>query len=160
MKRKSIQVQAWQSGLQVLWRIVFCILTDSGRRSTLIWSPSSKPSGTLFCINKGMFKFRTFSGWEPFCHCSSCRRESRNKGTVPLNRPTIYSENNRRIPRFWPSISSFTAWESTESLSWPDFAPFPSLCPCLFQRFFTIRGMMRSLGFSDCFALQDSSDGE
>lgn len=78
---------------------MFCILTDSGRRSTLTRSPSSKPSGTLFCINKGMFRFRTFSGWEPFCHCSSCLRESRNEGTVPLDNHTIYSGNKRQIPK-------------------------------------------------------------
>lgn len=60
---------------------LICILTDSGRRSTLIWSPSSKPSGTLFCINRGMFKLRSFSGWGPFCHSSSCLRESTNGST-------------------------------------------------------------------------------
>lgn len=60
---------------------MICILTDSGRRSTLIRSPSSKPSGTLFCINKGMFRLRRFSAWEPFCHSSSCLRESTNGST-------------------------------------------------------------------------------
>lgn len=55
------------------------ILTDSGRRSTFTWSPSSKPSGTLFCINRGMLRFRFLSDGEPFCHCSSCLRESTSK---------------------------------------------------------------------------------
>ena len=55
---------------------VVCKLTDSGRRSTFTWSPSSKPSGTLFCINRGMLRFRFLSDWGPFCHSSSCLLES------------------------------------------------------------------------------------
>lgn len=54
-------------------------LTDSGRRSTFMWSPSSKPSGTLFCIRRGMDKFRFLSDSDPFCHWSSCLRESTSR---------------------------------------------------------------------------------
>lgn len=55
------------------------LLTDSGRRSTFIWSPSSKPSGTLFCISRGMLRFRFLCDWGSFCHCSSCLRDSASK---------------------------------------------------------------------------------
>lgn len=46
-----------------------------------------------------MFKFSTSSGWEPFCHCSSCLRESRKEGTAPLADQTFYSGNKLRIPK-------------------------------------------------------------
>lgn len=92
--KKQLKVQSWQTVSQRSFRkdrnSVICVLTDSGRRSTLIWSPSSKPSGTLFCINKGMFKFRSFSGWGPFCHSSSCLRESIKEDTVASANQTTH----------------------------------------------------------------------
>lgn len=60
-------------------RLTHKSLTDSGRRSTLIWSPSSKPSGTLFCINSGMLRLRFLSDSASFLHCSSCLRDSASK---------------------------------------------------------------------------------
>lgn len=151
------------------------ILTDSGRRSTLTWSPSSKPSGTLFCINRGMLRFRFFSDTEPFCHCSSCLRESTGvswrrveMGELCMRTDDTHCPQSTKTQQanctfhvYPPSISSLTAWESTDWLSSGVscvLASATSLWPAgsgLCHRFFWIRGMISSFGFSDGFVLQN-----
>lgn len=143
--------------------MLLSILTDSGLRSTFTWSPSSKPSGTLFCINRGMERFM-FSDLGPFCHRSSCLRESMN---VKRSFRRFVLSNGTHSPAYIhihkPSMSSLTAWDSTESLSWVVFSvlpPFSEFWPTwsgLCQRFFWIRGMMSSLGFSLGFELHQNT---
>lgn len=148
--------------------VMDCTLTDSGRRSTFTWSPSSKPSGTLFCISSGMVSLRLFSDW-PFCHCSSCLRESTSIRwrdiTCELMAPWDFPAGIHTdvFHMYKPSMSSLTAWDSTESLFWvvsTVFPPLPSLwsgLSGLCQRFFWINGMMSSFGLSDGFELQDKN---
>lgn len=112
-------------------------LTDSGRRSTFTWSPSSKPSGTLFCINRGMLRFRFLSDWGPFCHCSSCLLESRRT--------------------YWRCLVNFV-WELMTPLAFPQSVNTNYIPPLLnvqtFNEFFDSLRIHRVivLGCFYCFA--------